>query len=72
MTGLLEKAIAVIRELPEARQDEIANLLLFEAGEKTLSLTAEENRAVDEGLADAAAGRFATPEAISRIFGRGN
>jgi hypothetical protein len=70
MTRLLEKAIAVIRELPEARQDEIANLLLFEVGEKALSLTAEENRAIDEGSADATAGRFATPESVSRIFRR--
>lgn len=69
MTTKLEKAIEIVRKLPAERQDEVADVIeMVAAQESTRPFTAEENRAIDEGLADANAGRFATDEEVEELF----
>ena len=71
MTKLLEEAIEKIRELPEADQDDAAELLLIlalraQAPEKLDDAT---RAAVREGLRQARRGEFATDDEIAAIFG---
>jgi predicted transcriptional regulator len=71
MTKLLEEAIEKIRHLPEADQDDAAELLLIlalraSAPEKLDDVT---RAAIREGLAQARRGEFATDDEIAAIFG---
>jgi predicted transcriptional regulator len=70
MTKLLEQAIERIRELPEADQDEAAEVLLFLASRAAAreQLDDDTRAAVREGLAQAERGEFATDEEIAAIF----
>ena len=70
MTKLLEKAIAAVRKLAPERQDELAEVLLSASSETPLELTTEELEAVEAGLADANAGRFATDEEVEELFAK--
>ncbi|MET3614707.1 putative transcriptional regulator [Rhizobium aquaticum] len=70
MTRLLEKAIDIIRNLPDQRQDELAVALFAAAGAGAVDLSEAEFIAVQEGLEDVRAGRFADPSEIEAIFAR--
>ena len=70
MTKLLEKAIAAVRKLAPERQDEVAGMILSVSSDTPLELTAEELKAVEAGLADADAGRFATDEEVETLFAK--
>ncbi len=67
MTKLLEQAIEEVRKLSPKRQDELAEVLV--SATSKISHTPEQIQAIDEGIADANAGRFATDEEITKIFG---
>ena len=66
----LDTAIAAVRDLPEERQDELADAILAAADVSDRSYTPEQLRAIDEGIADADAGRFASDEDVERLFAR--
>ncbi|MCD2180112.1 hypothetical protein [Rhizobium sp. C1] len=70
MTLLLEKAIDIIRNLPDQRQDELAVALFAAAGAGADELSEPALRAVQDGLEDVRAGRFADPSEIETIFAR--
>ena len=71
MTKLMEQAIAAIRRLPDRRQDELAEALILASAEAPVEgYSAEQLAAIDEGLADADAGRFASDEEVAQRFAR--
>lgn len=74
MTKLLEQAIEEVRKLPEPEQDEAAELLfaLAEKAKGPYRLSEEELAAVENGLAAADRGEFATDEEMDALFKRRN
>lgn len=71
MTELLERAVAVLREMPEETQDDVARALLGMANAMSLDDIEPDHRdAVREGLEQAARGEFATDEEVAAIFRR--
>ena len=70
MTKLLEQAIEKIRKLPDADQDDAAELLLIVASRATApeQLDDATRAAVREGSAQARRGEFATDDDIAAIF----
>lgn len=70
MTRLLEKAIDIIRNLPDQRQDELAVALFAAAGAGEVDMSEAELAVVQDGLADVGADRFADPSEIEAIFAR--
>jgi predicted transcriptional regulator len=60
----MEKALAAIRSWPAERQDEAAEMLLAldRLGPQAYRASADELRAIDEGLAQAARGECASEE----------
>ena len=70
MTQLLDRAIAIARQLPPEAQDEIARELLLFAGEDVgpVPLTAEEEAWLAPSLAQAARGEFASDEEVAGQF----
>lgn len=71
MTKLLEQAIEKVRSLPEADQDDAAELLLVLAERAAGPERPDDatRSAVREGLAQARRGEFATDEDMAAIFG---
>jgi predicted transcriptional regulator len=74
MTKLLEQAVETVRSLPPEIQDELARMLLQLAGEDQplLQLSAEEEASLDESLAQADGGEFATDEQVRAIWAKRN
>lgn len=75
MTDLLEKAVEVVRQMPAAEQDNIAQAMLSMAkiGEP-LDIEPEHLAAVMAGMAQADRGKFVEGEAseiVARAFQRG-
>jgi len=72
MTDLLERAVAVARELPADVQDEIARMMLVLAGEEetVVQLTPEEEEALAISEAAAARGEFATEDEVRAIWAK--
>jgi len=70
MTKLLEKAISRIRELPEDRQDELAEMLLDCADQPKVILTPEQIAEVELAIQEADAGKFATDEEMAALWKR--
>lgn len=72
MTALLDRAIAVARQLPPEAQDEIARELLIFAGEEVgpVELTAAEEGWLAPSLAQAARGEFATDEEVEAVLAK--
>jgi hypothetical protein len=72
MTKLLEQAVETVRGLPPEMQDELACLLLQLAGEAQplLQLSPEEEASLDESLAQAERGEFATEEQVRAIWAK--
>ena len=73
MTELLERAIARVRALPDAMQDDAARMLLLFAGEAdgpVYQLTPEEKADLAASDAVVARGEFATDEQIRAIWAK--
>ncbi|GJE37340.1 hypothetical protein [Methylobacterium persicinum] len=71
MTELLERAIARVRALPEAMQDDAARMLLvFASGEDepVYHLTAEEEASLAKSRAQAARGEYASDEQVRALW----
>lgn len=72
MTKLLDLAIAEVRKLSAVDQDETAEMLLWsiETRSGSLSLDSETIAAIDEGLAQAKRGEFASDAEIEALWKR--
>ena len=72
MTKMLEEAIKKVRELPEAEQNEAAEILLSVAAKNTAAavLDEETSAAVAEGLAQAERGDFVSDDDMAAFFKR--
>jgi hypothetical protein len=72
MTKLLDLAIAELRKLPPADQDETAEMLLWsiETRSGSLSLDSETIAAIDESLAQARRGEFTSDAEIEALWKR--
>ena len=72
MTDMLEEAIAKIRTLPAADQDEAAAMLLSVASrnEATVALDPETRAAIREGLEQARKGEFVSDKDMAAFFRR--
>lgn len=72
MTRLLEQAVETLRVLPAARQDELAHVLLQLAGvdQPPVGLTAEDDAALDESLAEAERGAFASDAEVRAVWAK--
>jgi predicted transcriptional regulator len=72
MTKLLETAIAKLRELPEADQDEAAELLLSLAAKSTEPVRLDDvtRVAIHDGVAQAKRGEFVSDEDMAAFFKR--
>jgi predicted transcriptional regulator len=70
MTQLLDQAIKKIRELPEAAQDECAELLLVLAARASgpIPLDDDARSAIREGLSQARRGEFVEDQEIAAVF----
>jgi hypothetical protein len=72
MTKLLKHAVDVARGLPPDAQDDLARVLLELAGEdqSVVELTPEESAALDESLAQADRGEFATDDQVRALWAK--
>jgi hypothetical protein len=72
MTKLLDLAIAEVRKLSAADQDETAEMLIWsiETRAGPLSLDSETIAAIEEGLAQARQGEFASDAEIEALWKR--
>jgi predicted transcriptional regulator len=72
MSKLLEDAIKKVRELPEADQDEAAEMLLSVASKRgePVRLDDETRAAVQEGREQARRGEFVSDEDMAAFFKR--
>ena len=70
MTQLLEEAVEKLSQLPEGRQDELARMLIDVAADDLhpYQLTNDERAAVEEGLAQAKRGEFASDEQVAAMW----
>lgn len=72
MTKLLEEAIQKVRELPEADQNEAAEMLLSVASKanEPIRLDEETRAAVRDGLQQAERGEFVSDDDMAAFFRR--
>ena len=70
MSTKLDQAVDAIRKLPTERQDELAETLVMVAQMPASTYTTAQRAAIDEGIADAASGRFVTDEELQATFAR--
>jgi predicted transcriptional regulator len=72
MSKLLEDAIKKMRELPEAEQDEAAELLMSIASRRRqpVELDAETRAAIEEGRKQARRGEFVSDKNMAAFFKR--
>jgi hypothetical protein len=73
MTELLDKALAAVRNLPAAEQDNLARVILRLTGaddEAPLPLTREEKAAVAASKRAAARGEFATDDEVRAVWAK--
>ncbi len=70
MTMKLDQAFDKLRQLPQERQDEWAEFISEAELDAPTSYTADQLAAIDEGIADAKAGRFASDEEVQTLFAR--
>ena len=72
MTKLLERAVAKVCELPEADQDEAAEVLLSLVAKfhEPVRLDEQTRATVREGLEQARRGEFASDEEVAAVFKR--
>ncbi len=72
MTELLQQAVATVSTLPEARQDELARVLLQLAGleQPPYLLSPEEEADIDASLAEVEKGELAPDEEVEAVWAR--
>jgi predicted transcriptional regulator len=73
MTELLELAIATLRDLPDAEQEEAARMLLWAIESRRgepIELDDETLAAIHEGLDQADRGEFASPAEMDAVWKR--
>ena len=72
MSKLLDEAIRKVRELPEAEQNEAAEMLLSLASRRAgpIRLDEETRAAIQEGKAQARRGEFLSDEDMAAFFKR--
>ena len=71
MTRLLDRALEAVRSLPPDAQDDIARIVLQLAGsEEVVSLSPEEQAAIDSSKAAAARGEFATDDQVRFVWSK--
>lgn len=71
MTELMEKALAAVGRWPASRQDEAAEMLLaLDRLGTTYTASPEELAAIDEALAQAERGEFASDAEVEAAFQR--
>ena len=72
MTKLLEQAVEAVRNLPAEAQDEIAQamLRLAAAEDEPEPIDPDDLLAVQQGLAEAARGEFASDDQVKAAFKR--
>ena len=70
MTKLLDQAIEAVRRLPEERQNELAEALAAAASSEPRKYTDAQLEAIDEGIADANAGRFVSDSELSAFLAK--
>lgn len=72
MTKLLEEAVKKLAQLPAGRQNELARMLIdVAAGDlHPYALSEDEQDAVDEALAQANRGEFASEEDVTAMWNR--
>jgi hypothetical protein len=72
MTKLLEQVIAKVRQLPEAEQDEAAEMLLSVLAKRNepVRLDAETRAAIREGSEQARRGEFVSDQDMAAFFKR--
>jgi hypothetical protein len=72
MTKMLDEAIKKVRQLPEADQDEAAEMLLSVASKKSepVQLDDETRAAIREGREQARRGEFVSDEDMAAFFQR--
>jgi hypothetical protein len=70
VTKFLELAIEAIRRLPAKRQDELDIAMLWVTKPSSDGYCAAQLAAIDEGIADADAGRFASDDDFDKLFAR--
>ncbi len=72
MTKLLDKVLEKLRTLPDEEQDEAAEVLMnfIARHEEPEELDAETLAAIEEGIAQADRGEFASEEEVAAVFRR--
>lgn len=70
MSALLEKAVAKIRELPEDRQNELAEIMLEMAQEPHTVLTDEQIAEVELAEQEVREGKIASQERMATLWRR--
>jgi hypothetical protein len=72
MTRLLDEAFTTVATLPDARQDELARILLQLAGvdQPPIQLTTEEETDLAEAEAEVERGELATPEEVRAMWAK--
>ena len=72
MTQLLRQALATVSALPDARQDELARVLLQLAGWEPPphTLSPEEEADLDASIIEAENGEFATDGEVAAVWAR--
>ncbi len=70
MTKLMDQAIAAVSKLPDEKQDQLASMIIEAAVETPHQLSDEERVAVEDGLEDIKAGRYAGDEEVASLFNR--
>jgi hypothetical protein len=72
MTKMLDRAIERVRELSDTDQDEAAEILLWvvETRGDSMSLDEETVKAIEDGIAAADRGDFASQEEIAALWKR--
>jgi hypothetical protein len=70
MTRRIEEAIEILRELPEDRQETVANAILDYAShdDSHYHLTDDERVEVRAGLAEVHKGEIATDEEVAKVY----
>ncbi len=72
MTKLLEEAVEKLSQLPEERQNELARMLIDVAAQdlSPYQLTDDERTAIEEALAQAERGEFASDAEVAAMWER--
>lgn len=72
MTKLMQDAMKKLSQLPDGRQDELAQMLIDVAASdlSPYQMTSEERAAVQKGITQADRGEFATDEEVAHMWKR--